>query len=47
MSRHLLNRRTLLRSAGVAIGLPFLDAMLPACAGAEEKRAAAPRRRAR
>jgi hypothetical protein len=39
-----LDRRTILRSAGVAIGLPFLDAMLPACAGAEAKKAVAPPR---
>ena len=32
-----LDRRTFLRSAGVAIGLPFLDAMLPA--GAAEAKA--------
>lgn len=32
-----LDRRTLLRSAGVAIGLPFLDAMLPVGLGAEQK----------
>lgn len=34
-----LNRRTMLRSSGVAIALPFLDCMLPAGA-AEAKRAA-------
>jgi hypothetical protein len=39
-----LDRRTLLRSAGVAIALPFLDAMLPACAAREEKKALAPKR---
>ena len=39
-----LDRRTFLRSAGVAIGLPVLDAMLPACAAAEAKKALAPRR---
>src|SRR4051794_32999041 len=33
-----LDRRTFLRSSGVAIGLPFLDAMLPASA-AEAKKA--------
>ena len=33
-----LSRRTLLRGAGVAIGLPFLDVMLPASAA--EARAA-------
>lgn len=36
-----LDRRTFLRSAGVAIGLPFLDAMLPARAAEDKK---APRR---
>lgn len=35
-----LNRRTFLRSAGVAIGLPLLDAMLPIGLGAEPKAAA-------
>src|SRR5437660_1629841 len=35
-----LNRRTLLRAAGVAIGLPLLDAMLPVGIGAEQKAAA-------
>jgi hypothetical protein len=35
-----LNRRTFLRSAGVAIGLPLLDAMLPIGLGAERKAAA-------
>src|SRR5277367_4698063 len=33
----LLNRRTFLRSAGVCIGLPLLDAMLPLGVGAEPK----------
>jgi hypothetical protein len=37
-----LDRRTFLRSAGVAIGLPFLDAMLPA--GVAEAKKAPPRR---
>lgn len=37
-----LNRRTFLRGAGVAVGLPFLDAMVPAFAA--EKVIAAPRR---
>src|SRR5947207_15711526 len=32
-----LSRRTFLRSAGVAIGLPLLDAMLPVGLGAEQK----------
>ena len=35
-----LNRRTFLRSAGVCIGLPLLDAMLPVGLGAERKAAA-------
>lgn len=39
-----LDRRTLLRAAGVAIGLPILDAMLPACVAADTKKALAPKR---
>ncbi len=39
-----LDRRTFLRSAGVAIGLPFLDAMVPASAAEAKKALAAPRR---
>lgn len=41
-----LGRRAFLRGAGVALSLPFLDAMLPAFASAQEKKAAAqsPRR---
>jgi hypothetical protein len=35
-----LSRRTFLRSSGVCIGLPLLDAMLPVGLGAERKRAA-------
>src|ERR1700722_1602420 len=35
-----LNRRTFLRAAGVCIGLPLLDAMLPVGLKAEEKTAA-------
>src|SRR5262249_51796858 len=35
-----LDRRTVLRAAGVAIGLPLLDAMLPVGIGAEQKAAA-------
>lgn len=35
-----LNRRTVLRAAGAAIGLPLLDAMLPIGRGAEQKVAA-------
>jgi hypothetical protein len=38
--RSALNRRTFLRSAGVSIGLPLLDAMLPIGLGAERKAAA-------
>jgi len=34
-----LNRRTFLRAAGVCIGLPLLDAMLPIGLGAEQKAA--------
>ncbi len=40
MPRSPLNRRTFLRSAGVCIGLPLLDAMLPIGLGAERKAAA-------
>ncbi|WP_439628286.1 DUF1552 domain-containing protein [Gemmata sp.] len=39
-----LDRRTLLRASGVAIGLPVLDAMLPARVRAADARAVAPRR---
>lgn len=39
-----LDRRTFLRSAGVAIGLPFLDAMRPARAAEAKKTATLPRR---
>lgn len=40
-----VSRRAFLRGAGVAIGLPLLDGMVPACATAAEKRAAeSPRR---
>jgi hypothetical protein len=35
-----MNRRTFLRSAGVCIGLPLLDAMLPVGVRAEQKAAA-------
>src|SRR5215470_3203447 len=35
-----MNRRSFLRSAGVCIGLPLLDAMLPIGIGAEQKAAA-------
>ena len=40
MPRSPLNRRTFLRSAGVCIGLPLLDAMLPIGLGADRKAAA-------
>ncbi len=40
MPRSPLNRRTFLRSAGICIGLPLLDAMLPIGPGAERKAAA-------
>jgi hypothetical protein len=39
-----LDRRTFLRSAGVCIGLPFLDAMLPVGLSAEKAAAARPKR---
>ena len=39
-----LNRRTFLRSSGVAIALPFLDAMLPAHAAQKKVDAARPKR---
>lgn len=38
-----LNRRTFLRASGVAIGLPLLDAMLPASAAEVKKSAGQPR----
>jgi hypothetical protein len=38
--RHPMSRRTFLRSTGVSIGLPLLDAMLPTGLGAERKSAA-------
>ncbi len=40
MSVNPLNRRAFLRSAGVCIGLPLLDAMLPIGLGSEQKAAA-------
>ena len=43
MPFHPLNRRTFLRSSGVAIALPLLDAMSPAI-GADAKKAAGPKR---
>ena len=45
LTRKHLSRRTFLRGSGVALGLPFLDAMVPA-ATALEKTAAAPKTRA-
>ncbi len=39
-----LDRRTFLRSSGVAIALPFLDAMVPASAAEVKKAAAGPKR---
>ena len=39
-----LNRRTFLRASGVAIGLPFLDVMIPARAADAKKAAARPPR---
>ena len=45
LNTRLLSRRTMLRATGVAIGLPLLDAMLPAGLRAEEKaRKLVPRR---
>jgi len=38
ITRKSLSRRTLLRGAGTALGLPFLDAMVPAFASAPKKR---------
>ena len=38
-----LNRRTFLRASGVAIGLPFLDAMLPATVAEEKQTVGQPR----
>ncbi|MBI3822548.1 MAG: DUF1552 domain-containing protein [Planctomycetes bacterium] len=40
-----LNRRTFLRSAGVCIGLPLLDAMLPVGLGAQQRAAALQKKR--
>src|SRR6516225_5785646 len=45
LTRKHLSRRTLLRGAGVSLGLPLLDAMIPA-ATAPAKTAAAPQLRA-
>lgn len=44
MPRTPLSRRTFLRSSGIAIGLPFLDAMMPAGAADANKAATQPRR---
>ena len=44
MSRKRLDRRTFLRSSGVAIALPFLDAMVPASAAEAKKALAQPKR---
>lgn len=44
MPRIPLDRRTFLRSSGVAIALPFLDAMLPASAKEAKKAATQPKR---
>lgn len=44
MPRTPLDRRTFLRSSGIAIGLPFLNAMLPVGAAEAKKAAARPRR---
>jgi len=45
LNSRLMSRRTMLRAAGVAIGLPLLDAMLPRGLRAEEKaEAMAPKR---
>lgn len=44
MPRRLLDRRTFLRSSGIAIGLPFLDAMLPAGAAEAKQAASVPKR---
>ena len=40
-----LDRRTFLRAAGVCVGLPLLDAMIPAGIGQEQRAAAARPRR--
>ena len=44
MPRRPMNRRTFLRASGVAIGLPFLDAMVPASAAEAKKVLHAPKR---
>lgn len=44
MPRHPLDRRTFLRTSGIAIGLPFLEAMIPAGAAGAGKAATQPRR---
>ena len=45
LTRKHLSRRTFLRSSGIALGLPFLDAMVPA-ATALAQTAAMPKTRA-
>lgn len=44
MPRTPLDRRTFLRSSGIAIGLPFLNAMIPVSAKEAKKAAAQPKR---
>ncbi len=44
MPRTPLDRRTFLRSSGIAIGLPFLNAMMPVSAAEAKKAAAQPKR---
>ena len=41
-----ISRRTVLKGLGTAVALPYLDAMLPASAGAAQTPAAAPVRMA-
>lgn len=44
MPRQILDRRAFLRSSSIAIGLPFLNAMLPSSASEARKAAAQPKR---
>ncbi|MES2596888.1 MAG: DUF1552 domain-containing protein [Verrucomicrobiota bacterium] len=44
MPRQVLDRRTFLRSSGIVIGLPFLNAMLPLSAAEAQKAATKPKR---
>lgn len=44
MPRHVLDRRTFLRSSGIAIGLPFLNAMMPVSAEEAKKATVKPKR---